>query len=132
MTGEEITKSLALVAAWKHEHHNGVNGMLAVLLVLRNRVNEGWFNGDWMQNIGSLLRHTWDSPTIEGESDLPDVREPNFIKLIQYIDGIFDGTQPDSLTDGSLYFRPTGSQDTQDLWVPAAVIGSTTYYKVRK
>ena len=136
MTGEEIIKGLALVAAWKHEHQNGVNGMLAVLFVLRNRVNDGWFNGDWMLNVEALFNSGPDDWTVNTqgieEGSFPDVREPSFIKLMQYIDGVFDGTQTDTLTDGALYFCPTNSTDTQSMWLPVAVIGSTTYYKIKK
>ena len=76
--------------AWREGHQYGLNNMEAVLHVLRNRYRAGW--ADWLD----LLKHNG--------HDMPSLRDDDFRQLLQMVDLIFDGTSPDKMTEGALYY----------------------------
>lgn len=138
---DDFVKSLALLVAWREEHTNQINGMLGALFVLRNRVEKGWFEGSWELNIESAnqfssMTSLCDSQTVT----YPDIRDPDFQKMLLYVDGIYDGTYPDSLTHGALYFANVNNVK-KDSWFDlnilkrpdehprVAHIGTTDYFK---
>ena len=70
-----------------------------VMHCIANRVRVGW--SSWLQAIERV-------PQFMAENELPplvfpQVWDPPFVKLLQAVDGIMDGTAPD-LTKGALYF----------------------------
>lgn len=90
MTPENFIKAQLCLYAWNEGKAYGIDVMEGILLVLRNRHRAGW--GDWLQ----LLKFD--------THDLPDLHDHNFQLLLQKVDHIFDGTAPDKLTQGALYF----------------------------
>lgn len=51
--------------------------------------------------------------------EVPDVRDPSFSQVLGFVEGIFEGTIQDKLTNGAIYYgpKPWGSKDQ------AAVVG---------
>jgi hypothetical protein len=97
MTSEQYIKAQLAALAWREGYEQGgVNNSLAVAFVIKNRVRAGW--GEWLELI---QRHeTW-SAYNHNELDHkshPDPREPDFQRLLQQIDGIYDGSLQDKLT----------------------------------
>jgi hypothetical protein len=70
--------------------------MLAVSFCIKNRVDAGWWGGDWAQ----VLSHHRDySYRVEPYPDtVPDPRVYSFQCLLQEIDGIFSGQRKDDVT----------------------------------
>lgn len=75
--------------------------MIAVAMVIRNRVDAGWHKGSWMENIYAPGAFSSMNGSV---SEVPDIRDPEVIKFLELVDKIYDGTMPDKLTDGAMYF----------------------------
>lgn len=142
----DFIKSMACLTAWREENINKLNGMTAVLFALRNRFDAapaGGFKKDWLANIAS--HGQFSSMTILGDGQTvhyPDPRDPEFIQLLQVVDGIYDGTTVDKLTSGALFYSDmTSPSYTKGGWFDrniagnpevhprVAQVGSTTYFK---
>jgi len=142
MDGESYIKSLACILAEREERSNGINGMLAVLFLVRRRADQ-WYAGDWVKTI--TAHNQFSSMVIKGDPETvwyPDSREPNFQKILQYVDGIYDGSTLDNLTNGALYYSDLNSPAFQkggwfdvnivqkpDEHPRTAQVGTTTYFK---
>lgn len=130
MSGEDYIKAQAVRIAYEDGGSNGLNGMLAVLFVLRNKV-WGYAGdapagaGDWQLIIDeALIGRTTNSLT------LPDVRDPSFQKVLQYVDGVFDNSLADHLTDGAMWY---GTKENTRLLANSfqrvAQVGSLTFWR---
>ncbi len=141
MTADEFIKGIAALLAWREEELNGVNGMLSVLFVVRNRVKAGWNGGDWGKIIEG--HNQFSSMTVLGDKRTvayPDVREPSFQRVLQEIDAIYSGETADTLTNGALYYYNRGPGVTPGGWFErtilanpkrfprTATVGSTIYF----
>lgn len=143
MDGSTFTKAILALLAWREERSNGISGELAVCFVVRNRVNAGWSQGDWGKVIET--HGQFSSISIIGDSQTvlyPDTRDPLFLTVLQAVEGIYDGTTDDTLTNGALYYADLSSKaynkggwfDRNIVQFPethprCAVIGSTTFFK---
>jgi hypothetical protein len=89
----------------------GLNGMLGVCFVLRNRVNAGWWGGDWIQ----VLSHHRDysAKTAPYPDTLPDPRIYSIQCLLQEVTGIFSGSREDDIT------KPTSPTFKPSVYQPA-------------
>jgi len=70
-----------------------------VMQTLANRVRVGW--GNWLQIIDRI-------PLFMAEKEMPKLEhppnwEPNFVKLLHVVDGVFDNSIPDK-SKGALYW----------------------------
>ena len=66
---------------------------------LANRVKLGW--GSWLQVLDGI-------PRFMAENELPPLEHPsiwdqNFVRMLQMVDGIFDGSVPDA-SNSALYW----------------------------
>lgn len=96
MNGADFIKAQLARRAVADGFSEGLSGMLAVAFVYRNRVNRGWFNGDWVQVLNNTSQS---SSQIEKRPEpIPDPRIYSIQCLLQEIDGIFEGTRPDDVT----------------------------------
>ena len=139
----DFEMALASLLAWREERSNGPNGMLAVLFVLRNRVKAGWNGASWTRNIDG--HNQFSSMSVTGDSQTvayPDVRDPQFLQVLQVVDSVYDGTRLDNLTNGALYYADLASKGyTHGGWFERnivlqpevhprmATVGTTTYFK---
>ena len=117
MTGADFERACAALYAWREARKEGFNGMLGVLFVLRNRAQAGWNDGNWLKIME-------DMETSEPWS-FPDTREPTFQRLLQWVDGVYDGTTEDKITNGALYhYNPILAGIER-----CAVVGGMLFYK---
>jgi Cell Wall Hydrolase len=143
MTVADYEKALGCLLAWREERSNGVNGMLGVLFVVRNRSKANWGQGDWSKIIESHNQFSSVSVLDNPETVLyPDVRNPQFLDVLQTVDAIYNDERQDLLTMGALYYADMGSPlYDKDGWFAkniagdpdqhprVAQIGTTTYFK---
>jgi hypothetical protein len=94
----DFTKSLLAVLMWREDGADGILGMTAVGLVIRNRVQAGW--GDWIQVMSA---HALDIGKALVPWPGPDTNNPRFRAVLALADTIFDGVEGD-ITDGALYY----------------------------
>jgi Cell Wall Hydrolase len=90
----DFEKSLLALVMWRSLDSDGLQGMVAVGLVVRNRVLAGWNGGNWLAVIAATSEYsmTW-----------PDTRDPMFQAVLARADSIYDGREPD-ITNGALYY----------------------------
>lgn len=103
MTGVDFLRGLAAHLAWMEGKDHGLNGQLAILFCLRNRVAAGWEDGDLGRIIQGAyyFRYSIAQYLIE----VPDVRNPEVQQLLGYVEGVFDNTIQDRLTEGATHWN---------------------------
>lgn len=96
MRSEDFIKSQIALLAWREGHRHGLNNMLAIAYMLRNRQRAGW--GDWLTVIKNydLYRGTKVEPTLDLE--YPDLGDRDFLQLLRAVDDIYSGVAVDNLT----------------------------------
>lgn len=101
MTAEQFIKAhLAAFAHREAAHHGGIDNMLAVAFVIRNRQRAGWQGGNWM-----MILHS--APEAAGtiyQPSAPDLRDINFKMLLQQIDDVYSGMAIDKMTEGAKFY----------------------------
>lgn len=146
MTVQDVIRVELAMLAWREaRHYGGINNMLAVAFVVKNRVDAGWLGGDWMQIIAN--HEQWSArlvtaPALQGETQMapvPDFHDPDVRDLIVEVDGIFDGTAEDTFTDGALYYceldrveRPWFLQNVvrrPDAHARVATVGPVSFFR---
>ena len=90
---DDYIKAKLIEMGWRfgQSYSGGHMAGQLVMQTIANRVRAGW--GTWLQVIDNI-------PNYMAENELPPlvhphVQEPAFIKLLQAVDGIFDGNVPD-------------------------------------
>ncbi len=112
------TYAQALVARFAIEEgarHGGINNMLAVAMVLRNRVMAGW--GDWLEVAES-------APSRRGTEKAPqraDTTNSSIRAFLGRMDGIWRGDEED-LTGGALFYIEPGMGPLAG-WFETEVLG---------
>jgi len=96
MTSDDYVRSKLLSFAWRAASHVSKNAIVCVMFVVRTRVGE---ERNW---IGVLNKLEKDAPL--PNSDVEDIRDPQFTSLLEYVDGIVDGTKQDRWTMGAEYW----------------------------
>lgn len=98
MTADNVIKAQLFLLAWREGHaHGGLDNSLSVAFVVRNRVRAGWHGGSWLatiENHGLYSASTEAPDTVS----MPDLREPNVLRLLQQIDALYEGSLVDKLT----------------------------------
>lgn len=115
MTIEDFEKCQLALTAWREERQNGAPGMLAVMLVARNRLKAGWGNS-YTAVLGGFPNRAM----------LPDPRDPMFLQALQLADSVYDDTRKDTVVNGALYMF---YEDKPSSAVRAATVGSSDYYR---
>jgi hypothetical protein len=139
MTGPEFEKGIVALTAWREMESEGLNGMIAVVFVLRSRAKAGWYGGSLYTN--AIQKNQFSSMSVLGDKRtiaFPDTRDPVFQSLLAQIDAIYDGA-PDTITNGALYFAvlddstsgwfKTNIVDRPDIHPRVAQIARTTFFK---
>lgn len=106
MTIQDVVKVQLGMIAWREAvRFGGVNNMIAVALVVRNRVNAGWHGADWLAVIANHDKYAATSCP-EGKP-FPDFNSVDVRDLFAHIDEIYSGTFQDTMTDEALYYCET-------------------------
>lgn len=117
MTREMFEKAQLFLVAWGEAGHLGEQCMTAVAFALRNRQRAGFENGSWLQIIQNVnrIRYNSESPN----QGLPDLRDPVIHRFLARIDGIYDGSTPDTFTSS---IHPQEGPRTGKYWANLAEI----------
>lgn len=98
---DDYIKGKLVEIAWRfgQSYTGGHIAGQMIMHTLANRVRVGW--GNWLQMIDRV-------PAFMAENEVPPLVHPpvwqaEFIKLLQTVDGVFDGSIPD-LSNGALYW----------------------------
>lgn len=116
MTLEQyIRAQMAKFAIEEGQRHGGINNMLAILHVLRNRVMAGW--GDWIEVVNT-------APDRRGTIYPPEVSQlkANNVRIVlNRVDEIYTRTDLVDLTGNALFYM---DQNLQPLpWFEREVLG---------
>lgn len=106
MTGIDYEKAVVSLICWKQMRGEQYRGMSFYAMMLRNRAKSGWYEGSIYNNAAKVAQE--EDLKLDG---FPDSREPEYQRLLQAVDGIFEGTLPDK-TGGALYCAHTSTQDS--------------------
>lgn len=101
MSTDEFIQAQAALFAWRETHrYGGVNEMLAILHVIRNRARAGWEDGDWLKIIQNADRAAAHPVLPDG---YPDINDEDFCALLVAVTEIYAGSD-DDITGGALYY----------------------------
>jgi hypothetical protein len=89
---------LARFAMEEGAEYGGVNNMLAVAHVLRNRVFAGW--GDWVEVVTRAHEKRANTPFVS----VPNLRTNNARVLLNRIDEVYTRADASDLTGGALFY----------------------------
>lgn len=100
---DDYVKGRLVEMGWRFgQSYTGAGGHVAgemIMSTLANRTRIGW--SSWLQTFDRIPQHMAEAempPLVH-----PSIWEPNFMKLLQAVDGIFDGSVPDK-SHGALYW----------------------------
>lgn len=99
MIGANFLKAELARIAYLDGGKEGISGAMGCAFAIRNRVRAGFYNGSWSQ---VLSNHRQYSASLEPYPDtIPDPNTFLMTRLLQEIDGVFDGNQEDNVTIAS-------------------------------
>lgn len=136
MTAEQYIKAhLAAFAHAEAAHHGGIDNMMAVAFVIRNRQRAAWEGGNWMR----ILHAAKSAAATIYTPSAPDLRDINFRMLLSQVDDIYSGLALDKMTEGALFycelnridndwFRDTIVRDS-DHHPRVATVGTVSFFK---
>jgi hypothetical protein len=96
-----IKGRMALYCIDEAYHLGGVDNMLAVAFVLRNRVAAGWQGGDWMAVLDQADEVAGKKREIARGVDL---RDGSIRQFLSAVDDIYIGSKADDLTNEALFY----------------------------
>jgi hypothetical protein len=94
-----VRAQMARFAIEEAQRHGGINNMLAILHVLRNRVMAGW--GDWAE---VTLNAPDRRGTIYPPGDQPNLKANNVRIVLNRVDEIYTRTDLVDLTGNALFY----------------------------
>jgi hypothetical protein len=107
---DSYIKAQMIEAAWKYaQHYGGVDHMLGVLYVIKNRQVAGW--GTYLHILDTMEK--WQAAPPKTTTH-PDIWDRRFVALLGAVDGICDETRKPDISNGALYFGDT--TDIQSEW----------------
>ena len=102
-----IMGRLAGYAIEQGARHGGLANMLAAAHVIRNRVEAGWHGGNWLRVLDGAAEAAGND--YAADPWRVDVQSLVTRKLLEKIDGVYGGEEPDVYSDGqALYFADLG------------------------
>lgn len=120
MTGDEYIKGQIVEASWRRAKNYGVLATLAAAMVIRNLERKGV---SWLVACDEI----W-APESRN-AGVPDVRDPDFQKLLYGVEAIFDGSAPDKLTNGAVRIAWNGEDFTSSGFQQCAVVSGLVLLK---
>lgn len=123
MNAESFIK--AQLVAFAHREaaqHGGIDNMLAVMHVIRNRYYASWEGGDWLRII-----HAADKAAGCAYPERPvDLRDINVKLVLSKVDDIFGGFAPDPYTEGALYYAELNKVERD--WFKREIASDPTHH----
>jgi len=94
-----VRAQMARFAIEEAQRHGGINNMLAILHVLRNRVMAGW--GDWAEVVANAPDRRG---TIYPPGEPPNLKANNVRIVLNRVDEIYTRTDLVDLTGNALFY----------------------------
>lgn len=98
MRSDDFLKAHLATLAWRDGYSEGLNGMLACAFAIRDRVRAGFYGGSWTDVLSHHDEWSSTTPTSSGQGALPDPNNYAVRSLLQQIDGVFSGSQTNTIT----------------------------------
>lgn len=101
--GEFVIGQIALLA-WREGKRLSPGSrpaMLGIAHIVRNRVESGWLQGDWLKIIEEMPIHAAEEITATDLRSMPDVYDKDFIWLYAQVGMVYDRTLEDQITSGA-------------------------------
>lgn len=95
-------------------HYGGVNDMLCIAFVLRNRVAAGW--GNWLDVLADAPAKSGSAPP----GQAPDIRTSNVRSFLQKVEAVISGEDQEDMTNGALFY--TDMNQPQREWFQANIL----------
>lgn len=111
-----IRAQMARFAIEEAARHGGINNMLAILHVIRNRVMAGW--GDWAEVVASAPNRRG---TIYPPGDPPQLKANNIRIVLNRVDEIYTRTDLVDLTGNALFYMDSNLKPLP--WFERDVLG---------
>ena len=90
--------------AWNEPKDDGVSGMTACMLVVRNRVLAGWDGADWIASIRNFDNYSANPPAVPRALVLGDpIRDDKFRRILAIATNVHAGLEKD-ITYGALRY----------------------------
>jgi hypothetical protein len=96
MTADDYCRGRLVDVAWQVAGKISFPAAVAVMFVIRNVVERNKDN-NWIRAI--------DETYAGGAYSEPDTRDPEFQKLLEVVDSVYEGTKVDSISNNALYFE---------------------------
>lgn len=96
MTIEDYYRGRLVDAAWRVAGKISYPAAVAVMFVVRN-VLERNADNNWVRAVDEVCLPRW--------YEEPDVRDPNFARLLEVVDSVIDGTRVDNLSNDGVYLE---------------------------
>jgi hypothetical protein len=114
MTVDEINKAVLALTAWNVAGKVSYPACVAALFVVRNILEKNADN-DWLR----ACDEAWGG----GVYEYPDTRNPEFLKIVEVVDSVYENIRVDNLSNNALYFEPGDGREE------CAVVGTLKLYK---
>lgn len=102
MTEQGVILSELAIIAWSESEASGIDPALGIANCLKNRIEAGWFGGDWIELFQNLANSSANSASLARQ--YPDFRDLAIVKqYMPKIEQIFQGSGQD-LTFGAKYW----------------------------
>lgn len=125
---DDAVKSYLVLECFRQGSDFGQQPSLMVLGCLANRMRLGW--GSWLEVLQKLPKF---SATLEqpNRDKWPDIWNPEFIKLLHAVDGIYDGSVANPALEG-LYWADLskGIKGITNLWFVEKILHSPAHAAV--
>jgi len=112
---DDFIKGQVVLTGWRYGHEfGGYLGSCIVMSCLANRQKLGW--GNWLDILDSIPKY---SATTEQPLGTPSIWEPNFVRLLHEVEGIYDGSKDHS--SGAIYWFDS-SKPVTNLWFKEKIL----------
>jgi hypothetical protein len=123
---DDYVKALVVTECWRQGKDFGNHQIPTIIAgCLANRVRLGW--GSWLDVLKKIPNFS--AVLVQPNRDLlPDIWEPNFVKLLHNIDGIYDGSIADPAM-GGIYWADLskGKAGITNQWFQEKIIDSPAH-----
>jgi len=121
---DDYQKSQLVTVGWKHgKEYGGHLAPCIIMSCLANRQKLGW--GTWLEILEDVPNKC---STLEQPTGIPQIWEPNFVRLLHEVEAIFDSSK--DYSNGALYWFDSAKEVTNP-WFKEKILGDMeTHRKV--
>ena len=122
MRQDDVQKTQLVMTGWRHgKDYGGHLASCIVMCCLANRQRLGW--GTWLDVIEDVPNKC---ATIVQPIGVPQIWEPNFVRLLHEVESIFDSSK--DYSNGALYWFDSAKEVTNP-WFKEKILGDLETHK---